>query len=931
MSESGPPTSDRLTELIELCEADPGAPEFVELGNCYLALSDPRQALQVGARGLEADPSNLPARLMVSRAHMMLHEWKQAQANLLAIVKADRGLSEGFRLLGEVLLRREDYDRALPVLQHAQNLDPAHPQTLVLLKRARARESLGTPPPIPTPVDPTTSSQTARVTDKGSGATRTARRNALTTESEPTLVAEERATGGFSAHRSDRMSLRQDATEEAGAPDMAQDFMDADTDGEPSIRSRLPLRSQHRSVPPPPPPSRSAAERESATEEDVTPPVAERFPASQMGEDYLNQILGGVARTRPPTAAEPEEVLQPDKRWGHSSRRLFAALFGALILAVAGGTGWYLYAKKQRDADVARHLDRAKELLASGAHRDLDAALEESRKALQRDRRSVYAVSVFAEVGALSSLLYMTDSLEAEIATSTAASELDKHGGRGAREVLVAKSALTLALLSNIEAPVDKLTEQRVAIDVWLEEHPEDAWVMWLQGRAMLAAGDRSGARSVFQRAAGADEGLVMAMIDRADMLLDDGDYDRAMKLYGGALERSPEHPLAMVGEILARGERSAELDQAATDLASLSTVENAPLVDAYRNLTGAILAYDREDYATFERNLGKSVGVAAPRFLARAGLGWLLSGEISNAAGVRSRIKWFGLGKPELHPLVAVLDAELYLAYGLPRRALAAIGEVGGVRAFLVRGRAHLDQREYQEALAQFDVALRIAPADRDAQVWREVARFMASRGQERKSADTALTVLREGLATKLPDLLQGWAYAETGTEGARELLEESLKDITPEQPNPLEYRAHVALARLDFDAGQLESAQSHLHASLEQNGGYLPAHGLLGRIQLATGNPAAAVAALQRVVDERMADATLELAYAEALITQPNATDSDRERARQAVKRAVEKGASGDDLSRVAWAVDPALAEALGIAKPAGESGKSRRRRGR
>src|SRR5690606_36051575 len=53
-----------------------------------------------------------------------------------------------------VLLRRGDFERAVPVLQHAQNLAPADPSILELLRRARSGQPLDPPPPIPTPMAP---------------------------------------------------------------------------------------------------------------------------------------------------------------------------------------------------------------------------------------------------------------------------------------------------------------------------------------------------------------------------------------------------------------------------------------------------------------------------------------------------------------------------------------------------------------------------------------------------------------------------------------------------------------------------------------------------------------------------------------------------------------------------------------------------------
>src|SRR5882724_3177317 len=148
------PTAQEIEDLIDLVRRDPASPAFIDLGEAYLALGGPRDANQVGNLGLEAVPDNLEGRVMLARADVSLHQWKEAQGELLRVVKVDRSNRQGFALLGEVLLRRQDYERAVPVLQHAQNLDPTSPLILAMLKRARAGQALDPPPPVPTAVPP---------------------------------------------------------------------------------------------------------------------------------------------------------------------------------------------------------------------------------------------------------------------------------------------------------------------------------------------------------------------------------------------------------------------------------------------------------------------------------------------------------------------------------------------------------------------------------------------------------------------------------------------------------------------------------------------------------------------------------------------------------------------------------------------------------
>ena len=148
------PTARELDDLIERVRRDPNSSAFVDLMDAYLLLGRPSEAIAVGATGLIAAPDHVPARIAIARAQLALHQWKDAQGELLRVVKVDRESRIGFALLGEVLVRRSDFERAVPVLQHAQTLDPTNQHVAMLLKAARANQQLAAQPPIPTPLEP---------------------------------------------------------------------------------------------------------------------------------------------------------------------------------------------------------------------------------------------------------------------------------------------------------------------------------------------------------------------------------------------------------------------------------------------------------------------------------------------------------------------------------------------------------------------------------------------------------------------------------------------------------------------------------------------------------------------------------------------------------------------------------------------------------
>jgi tetratricopeptide (TPR) repeat protein len=339
------------------------------------------------------------------------------------------------------------------------------------------------------------------------------------------------------------------------------------------------------------------------------------------------------------------------------------------------------------------------------------------------------------------------------------------------------------------------------------------------------------------------------------------------------------------------------------------------PRVEAYKRLALATARFATEDFVEFKTDLGQAVGVKDPRFLARVALLRIAQGELQSAAVARTSIRWYA-EKPQPHPLVKLVDAELFLARGLPEAALAEVGKDDGLRAAKLRGRALLDNNQPKEALIEFEGALEISPDDLEAQVLAEAAKMVSLTGDDRRKADQALDKLGRKAKSKAAKFVHGWALLATGQRSlARTKLEQSIDDLSDEYPNHLAYRSHVALAQLSAAEGKTDEAIEHAKKAVEQNGGYLPAHDVLGRLLVAT-NVEEARQHLIEVVNAEVATLGAELAYIKAIM--PSKAKVDIDAATAAINRAKSKGASVPQLQEVIPLVDPALFEAWGIEPP-------------
>jgi tetratricopeptide (TPR) repeat protein len=937
------PTAQEIEELIDLVRRDPASPAFIDLGEAYLALGRPRDAVGVGNVGLEAVPDNLEGRVMLARAHAALHQWKEAQGELLRVVKVDRSNRQGFALLGEVLLRRQDFERAVPVLQHAQNLDPTSPQILAMLKRARAGQALDPPPPVPTPVPP------RGVADHGPQA---GRPRGPVGAPGPVGVAGPNAATMIPAARpgapmgSPMVPVAGPAMPTIMAVEPAHDWRNEPATehapppnfGDPSGGAANHARAIKQTSPPPPMSIEGVRPRIVASAKPQNAAAAALRQSAAVGETYLNDLLTGglldVAGVRVPDA---DFDLKPDRRWGRSTRRAFIFLFVVLVLGIGGGGTWYWWSEKQKSEAVARLQHESQIAIPLGDFTGFEACLHKLGEALEKDKASLLTYAYFTECAGLEALLYGSDLDRADSAYKVAR-EI-KDGEPGAREVLIGKSALELSRLGlgvgvgdNSQAAIAQvakstLAEVRKGLDAYSAKHEKDRWVQWLRGRAMLAGGERKAGRAVIKAAAEGDDGLVVAMIETADLLVDDGQLDEALTVYAKAAAKAKDHPLLVVGRSLARAEASVENEETIGDLSVKLPKDLPARLSAYRHLAMSLANTGIQSYPSANESLRKATAQHPPnepRFWARIAWAQYARGDLAAASIARAKIVWFGQGKAEDDPTAQLVDAALLLASGLPEKSLSLAERLQGVRPQILRAYADLDLGKPKDALKEADEVLKKAPENIEAKILREQARMVGTEGKDRTDATEALEKLARQAKSKIGRHALGIAHKTNGNaRDAQTALEQAIAEISDEAPNPLVYRTRTALAEILLDNGDITGAGKQLDEALKVNSGYFPTRVLQAKAVLKHGEPDRALEMLKPVFDEiGVVPPALRLIYAEAFGTKRNASPKDKDSALEVLKDIKDKVPT-PELSRVAAAIDPKFPKELGIPEPGAPDG--------
>jgi tetratricopeptide (TPR) repeat protein len=911
------PTAQEIEELIDLVRRDPASPAFIDLGEAYLALGRPRDAVQVGNLGLEAAPDSLEGRVMLARAHASMHQWKEAQGELLRVVKVDRTNRQGFALLGEVLLRRSDFERAVPVLQHAQNLDPTSPQILAMLKRARAGQGLDPPAPIPTPLAPRGETDANfEIQRSRSAPTAAPPRRSPPPSEVPRASPQMRTMNAEPMPSRDPSPLFPELT--GGAP-------------EPAPPPRAP-NGPRPAKPTAPPPQSVEGVRPRLVSKDrpQNAAAAALRQSAAVGENYLNDLLTGglldVAGVRVP---DNDFDLRPDRRWGRSTRRAFIFLFVVLVLGIGGGGTWYWWSEKQKAEAVARLQKESKQSIEHGDFAGLETSLKKLGESLEKDNANILTFAYVVETAGLEALLYGTDADRVDKAYKSAIAEI-KPNDMGYRELVIGKAAVELSRLGTGEgnagaiaaASKSTLAEVVKSLDTQLEKNPDDKWAMWLKGRAQLAGGERKAAKAQMKAAADGDGALTVAIIDYADLLADDGQLDEAIKFYDKATMASKDHPLAVAGRSLARAEASVQVNDAIDELAVKLDKNLGPRVGSYRNLALALANAGIEDFPKSAEALRKSTlqkPPNEPRFWARVAWAYYSVGNLNEAAKARARIAWYGKGKAEDDPTVQLIDAALHIASGHPDKALDVASKIEGVRPRLLRVYALLDLGKAKEALGEADEVLKLAPENIEAQILREQARMISSEGKARAEAADALEKLARRAKSKIGRHALGMALVATGdTKAAQTQLEQASNDVTDVSPNPLLYRTRTALAEILLAAKDIAGAGKQLDEALAANSGYLPSLGLQAKIVLENGEPDRALDLLAPIEAEQPLSPQLTLIKIEAVFKSKKATPKDKEAAKNALEQLKDTYEPKTEISRVAAIFDPKLVDEWDLPDP-------------
>jgi len=590
--------TDRIDELAARWQSSQDVDSTIQLCD---ALSAVRTTLvqQVADFAQVKFSSNVPVLIAVARMYMRSNKHAEAQSVLVAAGKIAPRDGMVYRVLGEVLLRRGDADRAEKVFERALQFGLNDDETKTWLERARvfkpmqskagsravAAEIARTAPAAPAPPP----QRPAHDYEEDETAVRIPPPNA------PIAAAYAGNNGGVAAK--DRKYPMNAPTIEPFAPSPSPPQAMAP----PARPAPPPIRD-----PEPPPPLKPQAEARSAP----VAPIADvpirhedkspfRAPASNAGvpdaRDVLDALqLAGIFELQPSTPM----------KWDRSARqrrRGTLPLVALTLLFVGGGIGGFRYVKMKRDQ----------------AHVQAEAMLGTIESDMRKSQTSLLPPmeQQFSQVFDLDS---RNERVALDWLRERSLSGLLKGGGdvafedglTRAHELKINDDSLVFAQVASFLFQGDTVGAANL-ISKSDARCKDDAWYQLLTGATLERAGS-GGAKERYEAAAKLDPELIIAQIGLVRSTAIEGDPVKAMELAKAFKAKYPDRAegAALVALAWARDPARAETTppEVADVIAKGGDLPNG--LKFVPNAVAALQAIDKHDYETAKAEVHKGLAV---------------------------------------------------------------------------------------------------------------------------------------------------------------------------------------------------------------------------------------------------------------------------------------------------------------------------------
>jgi tetratricopeptide (TPR) repeat protein len=629
-----------IDELASRWRAQPNAATTIAL--CEALRHSPRVTLVEEAGAYASRDHGEDAEVLVAAAlmYMASQRFGDAQTALVAAGKAAKTDPHVYRLLGEVLLRRGDAERAVKVLERAIQFGATDPETRLWSERAKVFKSMQATAgmravaaevqrtaPLDSPRAPMdsigeTTTEVHVVRAPPLGGADDDDDDELTRRPAPIpseLRSDRPGKAGFTSERSAPAAYHSTST---GNNVLAMPL----GGDEPSVTAQFPREDARRkknletadafapigaAPPKPAPPPRDPFGQMQGR----PPPVISPRPMTPSAS--LPLLANG-----PPLAVEPRDVLDaleiaglfepgalgsaPAAAWDAAQSkprgRGFIALIVSTVLFVGATVGALIYVRDKRakeHAEAEQMLGQVSELLHAARSNDLPRAEQLLSRVFDLDSRSPRAALEWMHERALLGLLKGGSDIAFEEAISRA------------HEVEVKDSDVAFARVASFLFQGDTVGAAAL-LPKWDDKANRDAWYELLAGASLARAGDTH-AVDRFAAATELDPGLVVAQIFLARATALDGDATKAMERAKAVKQKLPGRPEGAALVTLAWARDPARSDAAPPD--ADETIKNAAdLPLPLRFIPHAVLAMraiGARDWASAKDEIEKGLAVA--------------------------------------------------------------------------------------------------------------------------------------------------------------------------------------------------------------------------------------------------------------------------------------------------------------------------------